>query len=161
MFLESFGHGKPLPTILAYIWLLPSVRAPVILKQSHGFTKFATIRAGVTIRAKMILFMARELRQLVEGLTANGTLEGLLLHVGFLMDHELGGVREVAVANVTGEKCVPQDALLVLYRVARLQVALFALVITEDYVALNALQGDLGCYREANKRREKNYCENA
>lgn len=61
------------------------------------------------------------------------------------MRHELGGVGEVTVAHVTGEQGVPQDALLVLGRVARLQVALFALVIAEDYVALDALQGHLGC----------------
>lgn len=60
------------------------------------------------------------------------------------MGHELGGVCEVAVTNITGEKGVPQDALLILCRVACLQVALFALMITEDYVALDALQGELG-----------------
>lgn len=62
------------------------------------------------------------------------------------MGHELGGVRKVAVTNVTGEKGVSQDALLILCRVARLQVALFALMIAEDYVALDALQGELGGY---------------
>lgn len=62
MFLQSFGHGKPLSTLLAYIRLFSGVRAAVILQQSHGFTKFATISAGVTIRAEVILFMARELR---------------------------------------------------------------------------------------------------
>lgn len=62
------------------------------------------------------------------------------------MGHELGGVCELAVANVTGEKGVSEDALLILCRVARLQVALFALVIAEDYVALDALQGELGGY---------------
>lgn len=60
------------------------------------------------------------------------------------MGHELGGVCEVAVANITGEKGVSQDALLILCWVARLQVALFALMIAEDYVALDALQGELG-----------------
>lgn len=62
------------------------------------------------------------------------------------MGHELGGVREVAVANVTGEEGVSEDALLILCRVARLQVALFALKIAEDYVAVHALQGELGGY---------------
>lgn len=52
----------------------------------------------------------------------------------------------MAVTNVTGEKGVSQDALLILCRVARLQVALFALMIAEDYVALDALQGELGGY---------------
>lgn len=144
MFLQSFGHGKPLSTLLAYVRLLSGVRAAVILQQSHGFTKLATVRAGVSIRAEVILFMARELRGLAEGLATDGTLEGLLLYVGFLMGHELGGVGEVAVANITGEKGVSQDALLILCRVARLQVALFALMIAEDYVALNTLQGELG-----------------
>lgn len=88
--------------------------------------------------------MAGELRRLAEGLATDGALEGLLLYMGFLMRHELGGVCEVAVANITGEKGVSQDALLVLCRVARLQVALFALMIAEDYVALNALQRELG-----------------
>lgn len=146
MFLQSFGHVEPLSTLLAYIWLLSRVRAPMILEQSHGFTKFATVSAGVTVRAKMILFMTRELRRLLEGLPTDGTLEGLLLHVCFLVGHELGGVGEVAVANVTGEKGVSEDALLILRRVARLQVALFALMIAEDYVALDALQGELGGY---------------
>lgn len=144
MFLQTFGHGEPLSTLLAYIGLLSGVRAAVILEQRHGFTKFATIGAGVTIRAKVILLMAGELRRLAEGLAADGTLEGLPFDVGFLVGHELGGVGEVAVANITGEKGVPQDALLILRRVARLQVALLALVIAEDDVALNALQGDLG-----------------
>lgn len=49
MFLQSFGHGEPLSTLLAYIRLLSRVGAPMILEQSHGFTKFATVRAGVTI----------------------------------------------------------------------------------------------------------------
>lgn len=120
------------------------MRAAVILEQGHGFTKFATIGAGITVRAKVILFVARELRRLVEGLAADGTLEGLLFDVSLLVGHELGGVGEVAVANITGEKGVSQDALLVLCRVARLQVALFALMIAEDDVALDALQGDLG-----------------
>lgn len=144
MFLQSFGHGEPLSTLLAYVRLLSGVRAAVILQQSHGFTKLSTISAGVSIRAEVILLMAGELRRLVEGLAADGTLEGLLFYVGFLMGHELGGVGEVAVTDVTGEKGISQDALLVLCRVAGLQVALFALMVAEDYVALNALQGELG-----------------
>lgn len=104
MFLQCLGDGKPLSTLFAYIRLLSGVLAAVIFKQSHGFTKSATISAGVTIRAEVILFMARELRRLVESLATDGTLEGLLFYVGFLMGHELDGVREMAVANITGEK---------------------------------------------------------
>lgn len=62
MFLQSFGHGEPLTTLLAYIWLLSRVRAAMILEQSHGFAQFATVSAGVTIRAEVILLMTRELR---------------------------------------------------------------------------------------------------
>ena len=59
------------------------------------------------------------------------------------MGHELGGVCEVAVTNVAGKERIPQYALLIFCWVAQLQVTLFALVITEDYVALDALQGEL------------------
>lgn len=91
----------------------------------------------------MNFFMNSELRRLVEGLIADWTLERFLLCVGFLVDHELRGVRKVAVADVTGEKGIPQYALFILCWVAQLEVTLFALMIAEDYMALHALQGEL------------------
>lgn len=81
-------------------------------------------------------------------MAADWALEGFLLYVGFLMGHELCGVCEVAVTNVAGEKSIPQYALFIFCWVAQLQMTLFTLVITEDYVTLDALQGELRCWKE-------------
>lgn len=62
MLLQSFGHGEPLSALLAYVWLLPSVHAAVVLQQSDGFAELAAIRAGVTVRAKVSLLVRGELR---------------------------------------------------------------------------------------------------
>lgn len=69
--------------------------------------------------------------------------------MGFLVDHELCGVWELAVTNITSEKGVRQYALFIFCWVAQLQVTHFALVITEDDVTLDALQGELRCWRES------------
>lgn len=61
------------------------------------------------------------------------------------MGHELSGVCEVAVTNVTGEKGVSQYAVFIFCWVAQLHVTPFAFIVTEDYVALVALQGEPGC----------------
>lgn len=68
--------------------------------------------------------------------------------MGFLVGHELRGVCEVAITNITSEKGISQYALFIFCWVAQLQMTLFALVITEDDVALDALQGELGCWKE-------------
>ena len=64
--------------------------------------------------------------------------------MGPLVGHKVSGVGEVTVTDVAGEHGIPQDALLVLRWVTQLEVALPALVIAEDDVALQALQGELG-----------------
>ena len=145
MFLQSFGCGEPFSTFFAKIRPLTSVSAAVILEQCQRFARFATVSAGITALAKMNFFMNGELWWLVEGQSTDRTLEGFLLCVGFLMGHELCGVCELAVTYITGKKGIPQYALFILCWVARLQVTLFALVITEDYVAFDALQGELRC----------------
>lgn len=94
----------------------------------------------------MDLLVNGELGRLLESLVADGTREGFLLNVSFLVGHELGGVGEVAVTNITGKQGVLQDALFVFCRVVQLQVTLLALVVAKDNVALNALQGHLRCY---------------
>lgn len=78
--------------------------------------------------------------------------------MGFLVSHELGGVCKVAVAYVTSEKGISQYALFIFCRVAQLEVTLFAFMITEDYVAFDALQGELRCWRDT--RPEENYFMN-
>lgn len=145
MFLQSLGHGKPLSTLLANIRPLSRVRAAVILQQCHRFARFATVSAGIAIQAKMNFFMTGELWWLVKGLAADGTLKGFLLYVGFLVGHELGGVCEVAIANITGKKGISQYALFIFCWVAQLQMAHFTLLITEDYMALDALERQLRC----------------
>ena len=148
MLLQSFGHGESLSTLLANIRPLSSVCAAVILKQCHGFAGFATIGTGIPIQAKMNLFMRGELRWFVEGLAADWTLKGVLLCVGFLVGHKLCGVREVAVADIASKKGISQYAMFIFCWVAQLEMTLFALVVTEDYVALHTLQGELRCWRE-------------
>lgn len=145
MFVQCMGHAKPAPTVLANIRSLPSVDTTVVLEQCDCFACFVTVGTGVAILPNVHLFMKRELRQPFKGLAAQRTLEGFPFDVGFLMCHELGGVGEVAIAMVAGEKRIPQDALLIFDWVAQFQVALFALGVTEDDVALDALQGELRC----------------
>lgn len=65
--------------------------------------------------------------------------------MGFLVDHELRRVGELAITYVTGEEGVAQYALFIFCWVVQLQVTHLALVIAEDDVALEALQGDFRC----------------
>lgn len=94
----------------------------------------------------MSFFMTGELGGPPEGLIAHGTLEGFLLSVGLLVGHEVRGVGKMAVTHVTCKKGVFQVALFIFYWVFQLHVAVFALVVTEDDVALDAVQRELrGC----------------
>lgn len=92
--------------------------------------------------------MEGELRGAAEGLTTDGALERRLFRVCTLMKHEVTGVSELAVTDVAGKQGIPQHALLVLCRVTLLEVTLFALVVAEDDVTLQALQRDLGSWGE-------------
>lgn len=98
--------------------------------------------------------MSREFRRLLKSLPAERTLERFLLRVGLLVGHELYRVRKVAVADVAGKKSIFQNALFIFCRVAQFQVALFTLVVTEDDMALNALQGELRCCIKIKRSKE-------
>lgn len=153
--LESLGHAKPLPAVLANIGPFPSVRALVVLQQGQSLAGLSAVRAGVAVQAKVDLLVDGQLGGPAKGFATDGTLERLLLRVGPLVGHELGGAGEVAVTDVAGEKGVPQHALLILGRMTLLEVALLALVVAENDVTLQALQGELGSWWERDTERNK------
>lgn len=73
------------------------------------------------------------------------------------MGHEFCRVGEVAVTDIASKKGISQYAMFIFCRVAQLEMTLFALVVTEDYVALHALQGELRCWRETGQEGDNLY----
>lgn len=89
--------------------------------------------------AKVDLLVKGQLRGPPKGISTNGTFEGVLFRVGTLVGHELTGACKVTIADIAGEKGIPQHALLILCWVTVFKMPLFTLHVTENNMALYAL----------------------